>query len=259
MDCRDVLHLLHPYSDGELDLVRHLQVEHHLAECTECDQHVRELRSLSETLASVPLYHRAPDTLLAKVQTALKRTEFPRIPRKQRRFKTPLLATAAGLFLVAVAALAGGVFRSKEVKASDRVLDQVIAGHVRSLQACHLTDVPSSDSHTVKPWFTGKLDFSPQVPDLASHGYTLSGGRLDYLADRPVAALIYLCRKHVINLFAWPVTDTDESTVRSFCRQGFHVFHWQDSGVQYWAISDLNAKELDEFVQLFRQFTTATP
>ena len=128
-----------------------------------------------------------------------------------------------------------------------------MAGHVRSLQADHLADVLSSDRHTVKPWFRGKLDFSPQVPDLSPQGYALTGGRLDYLADRPAAALIYHRRLHTINLFTWPVGDDREKAVQSLSRQGFHIRTWQRAGMTFWAISDLNDQELDEFVRLFQE------
>jgi len=119
----------------------------------------------------------------------------------------------------------------------------------------HLTDVASSDRHTVKPWFRGELDFSPQVPDLTLQGYALSGGRLDYLTDRPVAALVYYRRLHAINLFTWPADDDDEKAVRRLARQGYNIRYWQRAGMTYWAISDLNEQELDEFVQLYLSFS----
>jgi anti-sigma factor RsiW len=170
-----------------------------------------------------------------------------------------LTATAAGLAILIGASLAAGVLWSRSNAAENRLAEQVVAGHVRSLQVAHLTDVASSDRHTVKPWFRGKLDFSPQVPDLSAHGYVLSGGRLDYLADRPVAALVYHRRDHAINVFSWPAADDAERPVRSLHRQGFNVRHWQRSGMTYWVVSDLNAQELDEFVRLFQGHTAAPP
>ena len=137
---------------------------------------------------------------------------------------------------------------------------EVVSGHVRSLLAAgHLTDVPSSDRHTVKPWFAGRLDFAPPTPDLADAGFPLAGGRLDYLGGRAVAALVYRRRDHVINVFVWPDAAagtpaaprrTDAGTA---ARDGGHaVLHWAQSGLAFWTVSDLNAAELADFARLFR-------
>lgn len=256
MDCRDVQPLLHPYSDGELDLVRHLQVEHHLAECTACADRERELRQLRGMFAETPLYHRAPDSLREKVLAALdtQATPAPTTPAPAARKRRPwaaFAATAAGIVLAFAAGLAAvGVWEPSD--ADYRLAEQVAAGHVRSLQADHLTDQPSSDRHVVKPWFQDKLSFSPQVPDLAADGFPLAGGRLDYITDRPVAAIVYHRSLHTINLFTWPATDDADRPVRSLHRQGFHLRQWQHAGMTYWAVSDLNPQELDDFVRLYR-------
>ncbi len=258
MDCRDVQHLLHPYADGELDLVRHLQVEHHLAECASCTERQLGLRLLRDAIASAPLYYRAPGALRARLRASPGPLPAA-LARPGRRWPSAVLAaTAAGVALLAVASLSAMVFGSRPgASAEDRLAEQVLVGHVRSLQVAHLTDVASSDRHEVKPWFRGKLDFSPPVPDLSAGGYPLAGGRLDYLADRPVAALVYHRRQHVINLFAWPAADDGERPVRSVGRRGFHVRYWQRSGMEYWAVSDLNDQEFDEFVSLFQEQTAA--
>jgi len=248
MTCQDVLQLLHPYSDGELDLVRQIEIEEHLVGCADCAEQEKRLRSLRAAIASPLLYHRAPAALRSRIPFAT-----PPVTRVQGRSSVHIAAIAAGvLLLVGASGVIGMLFSRAGTSTDDRLAELVIAGHVRSLQAEHLKDVASTDRHTVKPWFRGKLDFSPQVPDLTPQGYALSGGRLDYLDNRPVAALVYNRRLHVINLFEWPVASDEEKAVRSFARQGFHIRSWQRSGMIYWAISDLNDQEFDEFVRLFQ-------
>jgi anti-sigma factor RsiW len=236
---------LHPYSDGELDLVRQLQIEHHLAECVECAEQLRALRQLHDAITAAPLYHRAPDGLRARLQIA----RSTPAPQHHNRRALLFAATAAGIVLVVASCVTAGIVWSRAAAlAENRIQEQVVASHVRSLQLTHLLDKPSSDKHKVKPWFQDKLDFSPQVLDLSNHDYILAGGRLDYLTDRPVAALIYMRRSHVINVFIWPAEG--EQPVRALQKQGFQLRSWQRGGMAYWAISDLNGEELDQFVQL---------
>jgi anti-sigma factor RsiW len=140
------------------------------------------------------------------------------------------------------------IFRSPS--ADDMLAEEVIAGHVRSLMADHLTDVPSSDQHTVKPWFEGKLDFSPRVADLTQKGFTLVGGRLDYIGNKPVAALVYQRRKHFINLYVWLSAPGPALTGKSWTRQGYNLVRWTASDMTYWAVSDISPTELEEFAAL---------
>ena len=132
---------------------------------------------------------------------------------------------------------------------------EIINSHVRSLIANHLVDVETSDQHVVKPWFNGRTDFSPTVTDFADRGYPLTGGRLDYIDHRPVAVLIYHRRLHPINLYIWPAAGPSLSSSRTFSQQGYHLIHWSDGGMTYWAISDLNANELKDFADLVRKHT----
>ena len=164
----------------------------------------------------------------------------------------PLLAVAASLALIMAAGW--GLARVLLARPDDAFLTQeLVAGHVRSqMLPSHRFDVESSDAHTVKPWFEGKLDFSPPVKDLAGQGFPLIGGRLDYLHNRPVAALVYRRRKHSINLFIWPSSPGDEAATPKATRQGFHMIRWTRSGMTFWAVSDLNEVELQEFVRLIQ-------
>jgi anti-sigma factor RsiW len=211
MICQEVLPLLHPYSDGELDLVRQLQIEQHLDECAECAEQEKRLRSLRTAISSSSLYYRAPSSLRTQVQFAI-----PSVTRGRRQSSMQLAAIAAGfLLLVGMSATIGTLFFGTGRSADDRLVDWILADHIRSVQVDHLTDVVSSDRHTVKPWFQGKLNFAPTVPDLSEHGFVLSGGRLDYLADHPAAALVYYRRLHAINVFIWLAINDKESCAQT--------------------------------------------
>jgi anti-sigma factor RsiW len=159
------------------------------------------------------------------------------------------MAVAASLVIVAL----GSWNLALRQASGDRLADAVLASHVRALMPGHLTDVPSSDQHTVKPWFNGKLDFSPPVYDLAAQGYPLLGGRLDYVNGRSVAGLVYGRRQHLINVFVWPTTRGSSDAPDTRDRQGYHLRHWSTPDYTYWVASDLGSAELDEFARLLRQ------
>jgi anti-sigma factor RsiW len=237
--CDGLHELLHPYFDGELDPDRAAACESHMQGCPDCARELEQLQALRAALADGSFYHRARPELAA------------RLPAPTfRGWRLAVLAVAA-----VAAGLLAAVFTAQLVRthaADDPLAREVAAAHARSLLAEHLLDEPSSDRHTVKPWFQGKLDFSPPVPDLREQGFDLAGGRLDYLDDRPVAALVYRRKLHVINLFVWP-TDADDADFQATARRGFQLLHWTHGRLHCWAVSDLNADDLREFARLLRE------
>jgi anti-sigma factor RsiW len=255
MNCQEFVALKHAYADRELDLVRTTEIEQHLSGCRNCSQAFENLRAMSSAIKSPDLYFKAPAQLRKRIRASLA-VEEPLMPQ---RSNIPVLSWwrwlklsigIAGTALVAFF-LAATLIRPS---ADERLAQEVTASHVRSLMAntTHLTDVASSDQHTVKPWFDGKLDFAPQVIDLAGRGFPLVGGRLDYLENRPVAALVYQRRQHFVNLFIWPTTRHSNTTKKLVVRQGYNLIHWADSGMTYWAVSNVNPAELRDFAELIK-------
>ena len=241
--------LLHAYIDDELDLVRSMELEQHLAECADCAQQVESFRALRSTVASKDLCYRVSNEFRARVMRNLDKPERP----PSREIRSRLVPFGSWALAAACLALAiGGVLFYSANRRDQTLARDLVADHVRSLMATHLTDVLTSDQHTVKPWFTGKIDFSPRVRDLSADGFELIGGRLDYVDGHSAAAIVYQRRKHVINLFTWPAKRGDESQ-RTSARQGFNLVDWTQDGMYYCAISDLNSQELGEFVELVKR------
>jgi anti-sigma factor RsiW len=236
VNCEQVRQLLDAYVDDELDVVRCLELEEHLESCEACAAASQELRQLHRAFAGASLYHEAPKRLRHRIQAALPR-ERTAVPKLQ--WNSAWLAIAAGVVLAVLWIRPAG----------DTIGPEVVSSHVRSLMADHLTDIPSSDQHTVKPWFTGKLDFSPDVRDFAPQGFPLVGGRLDYIEGRAVPALVYTRRQHRINVFIWP-GKTEAQARQKSARNGYQVLHWLKGGMNYWVVSDLNAVELEQFADL---------
>jgi anti-sigma factor RsiW len=238
MTCEQVRQLLHAYVDDELDIATALEVEKHLPGCAKCRKEMEAARVIGRALAGRAAYYPASAALRNGVKRAI------RSETRTVWWMRPMAITglAAALLIVCSSLL----FWSP--RAPNGQIDELVASHVRSLEADHLLDVASTDQHTVKPWFDGKIDFAPPVIDLASAGFPLIGGRLDYLQEGEVAALIYRRNKHIINVFIWPGGALPETDVK----QGYNLIRFECKGMVCWAVSDLNAGELQKFVDLFQ-------
>ncbi|MBV8808789.1 MAG: anti-sigma factor [Acidobacteriaceae bacterium] len=260
MSCHQVHEFLDAYIDSELDVMATSEFERHLAECPDCRARYEKYQQLHGSVKTHISYFEAPAHLELKIREQLRSAEREEPGRSAERAQpTPIrkdwfrrwsgwaVAAAIPILFVFGAVLFQSTRRASE---SQMLAEQVVSSHIRSLMANHLYDVPSTDQHTVKPWFTGKLDFAPVVKDLASVGFPLAGGRLDYVDNRPVAALVYHRRQHTINLFLWPSSESD-SAPRAVTIKGFNVVHGTQSHMAYWAVSDLNAGELKEFANDF--------
>ena len=235
------------YLDGELAASDAAELGAHLAGCASCERFRADRLALRAAIAAEMPRLDAPDLLRARIRAALRQEVASSRSRPVTRTAWRWLALAASLAVVAVGSWRLGSART----ASTILADEVLASHVRSLMPGHLSDVVSSDQHTVKPWFDGKLDFSPPVHDFAGRGYPLLGGRLDYLNGRPVAALVYGRRQHVISVFLWPA-DRPEGAAAPVMRRGYHVLHWATPNFAYWVASDVGLSELTDFAGLLR-------
>jgi anti-sigma factor RsiW len=249
LNCDEARALVHAYVDGELDVARSLDLERHLAGCAQCRAIYQSQLALRDGVRAAAAYTRAPADLRKRIQSTVRQESRRDAPASQLRW-----AWLVSVVLLVVAVLVWGLFRSQQAGSqTDLVAQEVLASSMRSLIAGPLTDVVSSDQHTVKPWFAGKLDFSPTVHDFGAQGFPLAGGRLDYAAGRSVAALVYRHQQHVINLYVWPSTTGTDAPLQETAYQGYHVFHWAQGGMAYWAVSDMDAAELRQFVELVQQ------
>ena len=255
MDCRKAGTLLNAYLDGELDLSASLELEAHLADCAACRAEGETLSRLSRRLREGLIRHEAPAELR---QRLARLTAVPRPAATGRWQRRQFLAMAASV-LLAVVASGGTTFLLMRPAPLDPLADEVVASHIRSLMADHLIDIASSDQHTVKPWFDGRLDLAPAVADLKAEGFPLVGGRLDYIDHQPVAAIVYQRGKHLINLFAWPANGPTHAGVRAMTIRGYNLLTWTAGDLTYWAVSDVNPKDLATLQRLIAQNTGATP
>jgi anti-sigma factor RsiW len=246
MNCQQAKPLIGPYADGELEATGIPELEKHIHDCSACTLAWRNLQSLKKTLKQDSLYFTAPAELRQRIKSELPspKSAAPRRPAWNWNWLTTAMS---GAFAVCLALLL--VVTQARPSAEQQLGREVVSSHVRSLMGSHLMDVESTDQHTVKPWFNGKLDFSPPVRDLAAQGVPLVGGRLDYVSGRSVAALVFQRHKHVINLYVWPTNERDSKPSVVSPRQGYNLVRWSAAGMTFWAVSDLNQRELTEFAQ----------
>jgi anti-sigma factor RsiW len=246
MSCERTETVLHVYFDNELDALGAAEFERHLEQCFECNEALQGLKSLRSSIGVSQLYEKTPAAFRKKVLAQVSPARPVIIEPSRRNWQW--LAVAATLVL-----LAYGTWRIISLGRVDgfqiTLAAEVIDAHLRSLQPGHLTDVVSTDQHTVKPWFDGKLDFSPPVRDFADQGFPLQGGRLDVVDNHAVAALVYGRRKHLVNVFIWPTNEKDASS-RSGSRQGYHWLDWRKNGMEFCAVSDSAASDLSELQSL---------
>ncbi len=273
MNCQEIADLMDGYLDGELDALTSQKIEQHLRDCGKCQQAYEVHTAMAHAISQAAPYYKAPIELRERIQLSLREAigapasrsaggedylpvRRPEAARRSVLFEMPWnwLALAAAIVLAAL--IVSSLLPRLQQPGPDQFLaTQLIASHVRSLMANHLTDVASSDQHTVKPWLDAKLDFAAPVVDLSGEGFPLIGGRLDYLDNHSVAALVYQRRKHFINLFIWPTTPGAGKAQTVVTREGYHLLHWTDDDFIYWAVSDVNVSDLQNFKQLFEQQT----
>jgi anti-sigma factor RsiW len=250
MNCDQCRAALGPHIDHELTPRDQLALRRHVDACADCRRSLEEFRrSHARVVAALPR-HRAPDALRARIVAAIAAAERAPVRRSP--------ATRPGWWRLAAAALVVATASSlttatvlRRATNDSALEEQFLSSHVRSLQPGHLTDVVSTDQHTVKPWFNGRVDLSPEVPDLSADGFALVGGRADYVNGRAVAVVVYARRRHLINVYQWPATHGTDASPKLTTRNGYQLVRWRSRALELWAVSDLNETELREFVAAF--------
>jgi anti-sigma factor RsiW len=262
MNCEDMRMYLSAYLDDELEVAESLRLERHLGECRECRQVQEAQLALRSALRDPDLYFQPSADFANRIASAVRQQAKKEARQHSSGFEWnwfdwfrmgSLQWISAGAVLVIMVTAATWLILNKTRSSHEQLIaSNVLTAHIRSLQAGHLVDVPSSDRHTVKPWFQGKLDFAPPVPDLSELGWVLIGGRLDYVDGRPVAAVIYQRRMHNINVFVWPHHGTADDKIQEEDAQGYQILHWNGADMTYWVVSDLNKDELMDFARALR-------
>ena len=251
MNCEETQTLLPAHVDGELALSENNALEQHLKTCLACQAKWLNQQALCTAIQKHAPYFNAPSPLENRIRVALFASAG--IEKKSTAWLRDWSWPQIGLIFTSIAALAFSLnLYFLAPSAGDLLAQDVVASHVRSLMVDHLADVSSSDQHTVKPWFNGKLDFAPTVQDFSPNGFALVGGRLDYLEQRAVAALVYRHQQHLINVYIWPTNKPPSGTTQNLSLHGYHLAHWNQNEMTYWMISDLNAHDLSQLVSLLQ-------
>ncbi len=254
MTCEEMTQVLHAWLDREINPAESLDFEKHLQSCPACRKDSEFFKSQQKVVAEQTPYHLAPEPLVREVRSALRkaaRAEAP-VSTLMRSWLVELdwsrlagSAAAAGLIILFI------VFLVKRPSDEELWVQAVVSAEVRALMPNHLTDVASADQHTVKPWFNGKLDYTPPVVDLANKGFPLVGGRLDFLREHRMACVVYRRGNHFLNLFVWPTSESNKPE-KSVTRQGYHIVHWVQGGMDCWTVSDVKLADVQEFAGPFR-------
>jgi anti-sigma factor RsiW len=253
VNCHDAQNLVHAYLDSELDLANSLAVEEHLRTCPACAAGHERQRALRAALQAGSLSYTAPPNLRGRIQSAVRRAGgVPPIRRAPAWGRLGVAAAVAAGLLLVVGGTALFLVALPRSTVDDRLSHEIVSRYVYDVMPEHPPDVKSTNSHEVKPWFAPRLDFAPPVIDLSEDEFPLVGGRLEYVNDRKVADLVYQRHKHIINLFIWPAPGAPDTAPKAMTRQGYHLVYWTKSGMTFWAVSDLNAAELQQFAELIR-------
>ena len=245
MDCSTCLELMAARVDDELGPDERRDLDLHLRSCATCGEEYGMQNRIHRQLAGASLRYAAPDLLEARIRQAIAAPQPVAVVSRARR--PWLRLAAAGVVIAALSSMV--TVASVRSRAGDSIASQVVASHVRSLQPGHLTDIVSTNQHNVKPWFNGRTDVSPSVPDLTSHDFALIGGRLDYVNGRSAAVVVYARRQHMINVYTWPDADGASTPPRVTTRNGYNLIEWRAGGLEHWVVSDLNVTELQEIAR----------
>ncbi|MBV8214163.1 MAG: anti-sigma factor [Verrucomicrobia bacterium] len=260
MTCDELHEHLDPFFDNELGLAEAQKIQQHLEQCSGCGEVYAARLAVRQALQKPEVRFTSPDDLRDQIQAELSKQVRPahqatwRLPSFQ--FPTWLMPSLAGAAAVLAVWFGSNVFLTAKRSSNDllgTVTAQLVSDHMRSLLPEHLIDVVSTDQHTVKPWFAGKLSFSPPVYDLSDHGFKLIGGRLDYLGNQEIAAVVFQIRQHYINLFVWPKTEYTYLPDTLVQKEGFNMYGWEANGLTMCAVTDAAPDALKAFVDLQKQ------